>query len=121
MKKGFKLILWVVGIVLALLVIVSLLGGPLAKSYINRNGERLTGRHVAVKHVGLNLLTGHVAVQGLQIYEEDGVSSFAGFDTLDVRAYLLQLPFKTVNLRHITLSGLHANLMQDGERFTSAR
>ncbi len=117
MKKGFKLILWVVGIVLALLVIVSLLGGPLAKSYINRNGERLTGRHVAVKHVGLNLLTGHVAVQGLQIYEEDGVSSFAGFDTLDVRAYLLQLPFKTVNLRHITLSGLHANLMQDGERF----
>lgn len=117
MKKGFKLILWVVGIVLALLIIVSLLGGPLAKSYINRNGERLTGRHMEVKHVGLNLLTGHVAVQGLQVYEEDGTSPFAGFDTLDVRAYLLQLPFKTVNLRHITLSGLQANLMQDGERF----
>lgn len=117
MKKGFKLILWVVGIVLALLIIVSLLGGPLAKSYINRNGERLTGRHMEVKHVGLNLLTGRVAVQGLQVYEEDGTSPFAGFDTLDVRAYLLQLPFKTVNLRHITLSGLQANLMQDGERF----
>ena len=117
MKKGFKLILWLVGIVLALLIIVSLLGGPLAKSYINRNGERLTGRHMEVKHVGLNLLTGRVAVQGLQVYEEDGTSPFAGFDTLDVRAYLLQLPFKIVNLRHITLSGLQANLMQDGERF----
>ena len=117
MKKGVKLILWVVGIVLALLIIVSLLGGPLAKGYINRNGERLTGRHVEVNRVGLNLLTGRVAVQGLQVYEEDGQTPFAGFDTLDVRAYLLQLPFKTVNLRHITLSGLHANMMQDGERF----
>lgn len=117
MKKLIRILLWIVGIVLALLIVVSLLGGPIAKGYINRNGESLTGRRVEVKHVGLNLLTGHVAVRGLQLYEEDGTSSFAGFDTLDVRAYLLQLPFKTVNLRHITLSGLHANLLQDGERF----
>ena len=117
MKKLIRILLWIVGIVLALLIVISLLGGPIAKGYINRNGESLTGRRVEVKHVGLNLLTGHVAVRGLHLYEEDGTSSFAGFDTLDVRAHLLQLPFKTVNLRHITLSGLHANLLQDGERF----
>ncbi|MBO7100478.1 MAG: DUF748 domain-containing protein [Bacteroidales bacterium] len=117
MKKIIKILLWVVGIVLALLIIVSLVAGPVAKSYINRNGEKLTGRHVEVKHVGLNLLTGSVKVQGLNLYEEDGQRIFAGFDTLDVRAALLQLPFKTVNLRHITLAGLNAQVLQDGDRF----
>ena len=117
MKKLIRILLWIIGIVLALLIIVSLLGGSIAKGYINGHGEELTGRRVEVKHVGLNLLTGRVAVRGLQVYEEDGSTAFAGFDTLDVRALLLQLPFKTVNLRHITLSGLHANLLQDGEQF----
>ncbi len=105
------------GIVLALLISVSLVAGPVAKSYINKHGEQLTGRRVEVKHVGLNLLTGSVKVHGLDIYEDDGSTRFAGFDTLDVRAALLQLPFKTVNLRHITLAGLKAQVQQDGDRF----
>ena len=117
MKKIIKILLWVVGIVLALLIIVSLVAGPVAKSYINRNGEKLTGRHVEVQRVGVNLLTGSVKVQGVNLYEENGKEVFAGFDTLDVRAALLQLPFKTVNLRHITLAGLNAQVLQDGDRF----
>ena len=117
MKKIVKIILWVVGIVLALLIIVSLVAGPVAKSYINKHGEQLTGRRVEVKRVGVNLLTGSVKVQGLDLYEDDGSTRFAGFDTLDVRAALLQLPFKTVNLRHITLAGLKAQVQQDGDRF----
>lgn len=117
MKKIVKIILWVVGIVLALLIVVSLVAGPIAKGYINKHGEQLTGRRVEVKHVGLNLLTGSVKVRGLDIYEDDGSTRFAGFDTLDVRAALLQLPFKTVNLRHITLAGLKAQVNQDGDRF----
>ena len=117
MKKLLKIILWVVGIVLALLIIVSLVAGPVAKGYINKHGEQLTGRRVEVKHVGVNLLTGSVKVQGLDMYEDDGSTLFAGFDTLDVRAALLQLPFKTVNLRHITLAGLKARVQQDGDSF----
>ncbi len=117
MKKIVKILLWVVGIVLALLIIVSLVAGPVAKSYINKHGEQLTGRRVEVKRVGVNLLTGSVKVQGLDLYEDDGSTRFAGFDTLDVRAALLQLPFKTVNLRHITLAGLKAQVQQDGDRF----
>ena len=117
MKKGLKILLWVVGIVLALLIIVSLLAGPIAKGYINGHGEDLTGRKVHVEHVGLNLLTGSVNVRGLEVYEDDGEEVFAGFDTLDVRAYLLQIPFKVINLRHITLAGLHANVVQEGKRF----
>ena len=117
MKKLLKILLWVVGIVAALLLGVSLLGGPVAKGYVNRHGESLTGRRVEVGKVGLNLFTGHVCVRDLTVYEEDGATAFAGLDTFDVRLHLLQLPFRTVNVRHLTLSGLHADLLQDGERF----
>lgn len=120
MKKGLRILLWVVGIVLALVIIVSLLAGPIAKGYVNGHGEELTGRKVHVEHVGLNLLTGTVNVRGLDVYEDDGEDVFAGFDTLDVRAHLLQIPFKVINLRHITLSGLHANVIQEGKRFNFA-
>lgn len=117
MKKLVKTLLWVIGIVAILLLLVSLLGGSLAKGYANRHGEQLIGRRVAVGNVGLNLFTGHVYVRNLTVYEDDGTTTFAGFDTLDLRLHLLQLPFRIVNLRHLTLSGLHAHLLQDGERF----
>lgn len=120
MKKGLKVLLWVVGILLAVIIIVSLLAGPIAKGYINGHGEELTGRKVHVEHVGLNLLTGTVNVRGLDVYEDDGEEVFAGFDTLDVRAHLLQIPFKVINLRHITLAGLHANIIQEGKHFNFA-
>ena len=120
MKKGLKVLLWVDGILLAVIIIVSLLAGPIAKGYINGHGEELTGRKVHVEHVGLNLLTGTVNVRGLDVYEDDGEEVFAGFDTLDVRAHLLQIPFKVINLRHITLAGLHANIIQEGKHFNFA-
>lgn len=120
MKKGLKILLWVVGVVLALLVIVSLLAGPIAKGYINNHGEELTGRRVQVDHVGVNLFSGNVNVRGLNMYEDDGVEVFAGFDTLDVGLRLLKIPFKTLHFGHITLAGLHANVVQEGDRFNFA-
>lgn len=117
MKRWVKILLWVVGVVVALVALVSLLGGPIAKSYVNHHGEQLTGRKVHVDHVGLNLFTGHANIRGLNLYEEDGEAVFAAFDTLDVKAHLLKLPFKTLYLKHITLTGLNANILQQGERF----
>ena len=117
MKKGWKILLWVVGIVLALLLIVSLLAGPIAKGYINGHGEELTGRKVAVDHVGVNLFSGNVCVRDLAVYEDNGEDVFVGFDTLDVSVRLLKIPFKTLHFGHITLAGLRADVVQEGNRF----
>ena len=115
--KILKIILWIVGGVVALLLLLSLLAGPVAKGYVNGNGEKLTGRRVEVKHVGLNLFTGHINVRGLNLYEEDGQSSFVAFDTLDVRAHLLRVLGKTIDIRRLSLSGLKVNVEQNGSRF----
>lgn len=117
MKKGVKILLWVVGAVLALLLLVSLVAGPVAKGYINKHGEQLLGRRVSVEHVGVNLFSGNVTVRDLSVYEDDGNTRFAGFDTLDVSARLLALPFKTLHIGHITLAGFSATIEQEGDRF----
>ena len=117
MKKIFKILLWVVGVVLALLLVVSLVAGPVAKNYINKHGKQLVGRRINVGHVGVNIFSGNVCVRDLCLYEDDGITRFAGFDTLDVSARLLALPFKTLHIGHITLAGLSANIEQEGDRF----
>ena len=117
MRKWIKVLLWTVGVVVVLLAAVSLLAGPIAKGYVNKNGEKLTGRRISVEHVGVNLFSGNVCVRDLCVYEDDGKRAFASFDTLDVSARLLALPFKTLHLGHITLAGLKANIKQDGDHF----
>ena len=112
MKKGLRITLVVVGIIVVLLLLVSLLAGPIAKGYVNKNAEDLLGRKAHVEHVGLNLFTGHVAVRGLTVYEENGTDAFAGFDTLDVAVSLLRMIGKEIYVRHITLAGLDVKVLQ---------
>lgn len=117
MKKSLKITLWILGTVLALVVLASLLVSPVAKSYLNRHGEQLLGRRLQIDGLKVNIYTGHVGVHGLTLYEDDGQSHFASFDTLDVRARILPLLAHTVHLKHITLTGLNANLIRENERF----
>lgn len=121
MKKTLKIIFITLGCIAAFIVLlfllVSLFGGCAAKSYVNRHAEELIGRKAAVEHVGINLFTGRVAVNGLSVCEEDGKTQFAGFDTLDIGVSLLRLLGKTVYVRHITLAGLDVNVVQNGTQF----
>ncbi len=95
----------------------TLFGGCAARNYVNNHGEDLLGRKVNVDGVGVNLFTGHVKVKGLTVYEDDGESTFAGFDTLDVGMSLLRMLGKMVYVRHITLAGLDLEVLHDGNRF----
>ena len=117
MKKAIKIILWIVGILLAVVLLLSLLAGPIAKGVVNANGEKFVGRQMHLNHAGINLFNGHINLRGLEVYEADGTTPFAGFDTLDVRARLLKLAAKTVDIRSLVLSGLNVNVLQDGEQF----
>lgn len=121
MKKPLKITLITLGSILAfillLFILISLFGGCIAKSYVNKHAEDLIGRKASVEHVGLNLFTGHVNIRGLEVKEDDGVKKFAGFDTLDVSVVLRKLLGQTVDVRHITLAGLDAQVIQQGTRF----
>ena len=117
MNKTVKILLWVLGILLGLIVLATLLVSPIAKSYVNSHGEELLGRKVHVDELKVNVYTGHLAIHRLSLYEDNGEDVFVSFDTLDVKARLLQLLGHTVHLKHITLSGLNVNVVKDGEKF----
>lgn len=121
MNKPLKVTLIVIGSLMAfiflVLLLVTLLAGPIAKSYVNGHAEELIGRKAHVEHVGLNLFSGHVAIHDLAIYEENGTDKFAGFDTLDVKVGLMKLLASRVDVKHVTLDGLDVKVLQDGERF----
>lgn len=117
MKKPLKITLIVLGSIIGLLVLVTLLISPIATSYINKNGESLVGRKIAVDKLKVNVWGGHVAIHNLKLYEEDGEKTFVAFDTLDVKAKLLKLLSHEVYLKHITLAGLDVNVWQKGTEF----
>lgn len=117
MKKIYKILLWVVGVVLGLLLLLSLIASPVAKHYVNKHGEELVGRKVQVEGLRVNFFTGRVVVKGFSLYEEDGTTVFAGFDTLDIGASLPKLLAHTVKLRHITLAGLKVNVQRGKKGF----
>ncbi len=117
MKRSWKIVLWVIGILLGVIILATILVSPIAKSYINSHGKELVGREVHVDGVTVNVYTGHVAVTGLTLYEDNGKDIFASFDTLDTKISLFKLLGHTVELKHITLAGLNVNILKQGEAF----
>lgn len=117
MKRSWKIVLWVIGILLGVIILATILVSPIAKSYINSHGKELVGREVHVDGVTVNVYTGHVAVTGLTLYEDNGKDIFASFDTLDTKISLFKLLGHTVELKHITLAGLNVNILKQGETF----
>lgn len=121
MKKTLRITRIVICSIAALLLLVvlfgSVFGGCAAKRYVNHSLPELLGRKVTVDHVGVNLFTGRVAVRDMAVYEEDGSTLFACFDTLDVAVSLLRLVGQQVWVRHFDLVGLKANVWQDSSQF----
>lgn len=117
MKRSWKIVLWVIGILLGVIILATILVSPIVKSYINSHGKELVGREVHVDGVTVNVYTGHVAVTGLTLYEDNGKDIFASFDTLDTKISLFKLLGHTVELKHITLAGLNVNILKQGEAF----
>lgn len=117
MRKPLKITIIIAASILMLLILISLLAGPIAKSYVNHKGPQLIGRTAHVDRVRANLFTGHVAIAGLQVMESDPNTLFLGIDTLDVSLRLRGLLVRKLHLRHLTLAGLNANIIQEGSTF----
>lgn len=116
-KKGLKITAWVFGSLLVLLFAATLLLSPIAKSYINSHGKELVGRELHVDDVTINVYTGHVALIGLKLYEDNGRDVFARFDTLDAKASILKLLSHNVDIEHVTLAGLNVNVIKQNGDF----
>lgn len=117
MKKWLKVAFFVVGGILLLVVLLSLMAGPLAKRYAEKHSVELCHRVATMDKVRINLFNGTVSIDALKVLEEDGKTSFLSFNKLKVNASLMKLMAKEVKITGIYLDGLDAKVVQDGNRF----
>ncbi|MBR5027702.1 MAG: AsmA family protein, partial [Bacteroidales bacterium] len=116
-NKALKITLIVVGILLFLILLLSVLVSPIAKSYIEKHSVELIGRQITMDKLRVNIFNASVKIEGCHISEQDLKTDFIYFDTLKVAIRPFKLISKEVNIRYITLAGPDIKIINEGERF----
>lgn len=115
-----KRILIIVGISLAAIVLaVSLLVSPIAKSYIEKHSPELIGRQVTISKLCINIFTGGVKIQGFALAAEEGSdsTSFVELDTISTRIRILPMLSSKFIVKKLHMSGLRVNVWQNEDKF----
>ena len=116
-NKALKITLIVVGILLFLILLLSVLVSPIAKSYIEKHSVELIGRQITMDKLRVNIFNASVKIEGCHITEQDLKTDFIYFDTLKVAIQPFKLLSKEVNIRYITLAGPDIKIINEGNRF----
>jgi hypothetical protein len=89
MKK--KVFIVVVTIILVLIISAMIFAPPVARNYINKNGNELIGRNISIEKIRLNYFTSTLRIIGFKLFEKNDTTVFTGFDTLLVDLQPLRL------------------------------
>ena len=116
MKKSLRIVAWIVGVPVALLLLVMALS-PVAKPVINNHGQDFIGRDMSVKSVFINPFFGTVTIRDFHCKEANGLTDFVAFDRLHVQMNWLALAGKHVNLSHIHLDEFTGQVLSGANDF----
>ena len=116
MRKGLKILYWVTGVLMALLLLVMALS-PVATAVINHRGQELIGRDMSVRHVFVNPFFGTVRLRDFHCKEANGLTDFVVIDRLYVCINWLKLPGKQVDLRSIRLTNFSGEVLSGAKTF----
>lgn len=117
MKKVLKILGITLGTVVGVLMLLSLLAGPIAKSYIEKHSKELCHRVVKIDKLNLNLFRGVLKIKGFKMLEENEKEEFLTFDELKINISLMKLLAKEVKLTEVKLVKPEADIVQNGDRF----
>lgn len=117
MKKVLKILGITLGTIVGVLILLSLLAGPIAKSYIEKHSKEICHRVVKIDKLNLNLFRGVLKIKGFQMLEENEKEEFLTFDELKINISLMKLLAKEVKLTEVKLVKPDADIIQNGDRF----
>lgn len=117
MKKVLKILGITLGTIVGVLILLSLLAGPIAKSYIEKHSKEICHRVVKIDKLNLNLFRGVLKIKGFQMLEENEKEEFLTFDELKINISLMKLLVKEVKLTEVKLVKPDADIIQNGDRF----
>jgi len=117
MKKGFKILMYIVGIVFIIMILIMLIVPPIARNYVQNHSIDLIGRQVTIKHIGLNLFTTTLTINDLCVKEDDAETDFVQLEHFKIRLGLLKLLSNTLDIKKLHIDGLSVAVMQDSAGF----
>lgn len=117
MKKGLKILIIILSSILGLILAIAVLISPIAKSYIQNNDKELLGREITMDKFRLNIFTGSLSIDSLNVYEKDNKSKFVSINEFRFNMKIYPLLAKKFVVQRVLLSGADINIYQKGSEF----
>ena len=117
MRKGIKITLIIVAVLVGLFLLLAAIISPVAHWYIEKHSKELCGRVVTMDDLHINLFTGTIEIEGLTMLEQNDKDTCMSFERLYVDMSLWQLISKTVRVDEITLEKPMMVVVQNKDRF----
>ena len=117
MKKAFKILLIILGVVFFLLLAANFLAAPITKKYLEKHDKEMIGRELNIGDIDVNLFTGDLRIKDLTLFEENDTTPFVSFERFETRIKWRDLFSRRLQIKEATLSGLNVNVEQDHDWF----
>lgn len=109
MKKVIPII---IGVIFLLGVLTSWIAPNIVRNYVCDNGEEILGRKVRITDLTANIFTGAINMEGLTVFEEDGIMPFIHLHRAETNLSMLHLFTGVIDLETLHLSQLDVNIQQ---------
>ena len=117
MKKAFKILLIILGVLIILLLAANFLAAPITKKYLEKHDKEMIGRELNIGDIDVNLFTGDLRIKDLTLFEENDTTPFVSFERFETRIKWCDLFSRRLQIKEATLSGLNVNVEQDHDWF----
>lgn len=109
MKKVIPII---IGVIFLLGVLTSWVAPNIVRNYVCDNGEDILGRKIRITDLTANIFTGAINMEGLTVFEEDGIMPFIHLHRAETNLSMLHLFTGVIDLETLHLSQLDVNIQQ---------
>mgnify|MGYP003296289619 CR=1 FL=1 len=107
MKKTLPVII-TLGVILLLGTLTSWVAPNIVRNY----GEEILGRKIRINDLKANIFTGAISMEGLTVFEEDGIMPFIHLHRAETNLSMLHLLTGIIDLETLRLSQLDINIQQ---------
>lgn len=111
MKKTLPIII-TLGVILLLGTLTSWVAPSIVRNYVCDNGEEILGRKIRINDLSANIFTGSINMEGLTVFEEDGIMPFVHLHRAETNLSMLHLLIGVIDLEALRLNQLDINIQQ---------
>ena len=117
MKKSTKIIFWVIGTLLVVVIAFLIALPDFIETYIEENDQELIGREITIDDLDINYFTGLIRIEKFDLKESDTAESFVSFDLLETNIQPWDLLRNSLHVESYLIDGLYCNIVQKGSSF----